>query len=51
MKLSGSVTRISVALNLSGLFNIGIHPYLLNAQMYLWGNGIRSWTYGYFINK
>ena len=29
---------------IAGIFNIGIHPYLLNAQMYLWSNGIRPWT-------
>lgn len=51
LELSSCVTHTSVALNLSGLFNIGIHPYLLNAQMYLWGNGIRPWTYSYFFNK
>lgn len=49
--LSSCVTHTSVALNLSGLFNIGIHPYLLNAQMYLWRNGIRPWTFSYFLNK
>ena len=51
LELSSCVTHTSVALNLSGLFNIGIHPYLLNAQMYLWGNGIRPGTYSYFFNK
>ncbi len=44
LELSSCVTHTSNALNLSGIFNIGIHPYLLNAQMYLWSNGIRPWT-------
>lgn len=43
--LSSCVTHTSIALNLSGIFNIGIHPFLLNAQMYLWSNGIRPWTF------
>ncbi|MDR2652593.1 MAG: hypothetical protein LBC68_09835 [Prevotellaceae bacterium] len=51
VELSSCVTHTSVALNLSGLFNIGIHPYLLNAQMYLWSNGIRPWTFSYFLNQ
>jgi RHS repeat-associated protein len=50
VELSSCVTHTSVALNLSGIFNIGIHPYLLNAQMYLWSNGIRPWTFSYFLN-
>ena len=44
VEISSCVTHTSNALNLSGIFNIGIHPYLLNAQMYLWSNGIRPWT-------
>ena len=42
-EISSCVTHTSIALNASGLFNIGIHPYLLNAQMFLWSNGIRPW--------
>ncbi len=49
--ISSCVTHASRALNLSGVFNIGIHPYLLAAQMYLWGNGIRPWSYIYFLNQ
>lgn len=49
--LSSCVTHTSRALNLSGIFNIGIHPYLLNAQMYLWSNGIRPWSFSYFLNQ
>jgi hypothetical protein len=51
VELSSCVTHTSIALNLSGIFNIGIHPYLLNAQMYLWSNGIRPWTFSYFLNQ
>ncbi|GHU64363.1 hypothetical protein FACS1894123_08890 [Bacteroidia bacterium] len=51
VELSSCVTHTSTALNLSGIFNIGIHPYLLNAQMYLWSNGIRPWTFSYFFNR
>ena len=51
VELSSCVTHTSRALNLSGIFNIGIHPYLLNSQMYLWSNGIRPWTFSYFLNK
>jgi hypothetical protein len=51
LELSSCVTHTSAALNLSGIFNIGIHPYLPNAQMYLWSNGIRPWTFSYFLNR
>lgn len=51
LELSSCVTHTSAALNLSGIFNIGIHPFLLNAQMYLWSNGVRPWTYSYYLNR
>lgn len=51
VEISSCVSHTSRALNLSGIFNIGIHPYLLNAQMYLWSNGIRPWTFSYFLNQ
>jgi hypothetical protein len=51
VELSSCVTHTSVALNLSGLFNIGIHPHLLYAQMYLWNMGIRPWTFNYLLNQ
>ena len=47
---SSCVTHTSNALNLSGVFNIGIHPSLLNAQMYLWTRGVRPWTYAFYLN-
>jgi hypothetical protein len=51
VELSSCVTHTSTALNLSGIFNIGIHPYLLNTQMYLWSNGIRPWTFSHYFNR
>lgn len=51
VELSSCVTHTSVALNLSGVFNIGIHPYILNAQMALWSNGIRPWTFCYQLQN
>ena len=35
LELSSCVTHTSMALNMSGIFNIGIHPFLLHASMYL----------------
>ncbi|MBQ9893170.1 MAG: hypothetical protein IJM35_08470 [Bacteroidales bacterium] len=49
VELSSCVTHTSLALNLSGIFNIGIHPYLLNAQMALWSNGIRPWSFSFLF--
>ena len=51
LELSSCVTHTSLVLNASGVFNIGIHPYLLHAQMYLWGNGIRPWSFNHFFNR
>ncbi len=51
VELSSCVTHVSRALNASGLFNIGVHPYLLNFQMCLWSNGVRPWficNYSFF---
>ena len=47
LELSSCVTHTSMALNMSWIFNIGIHPYILNAQMYLRNLGIRP---GLFLN-
>ena len=44
VELSSCVSHVSRALNLSGVFNIGIHPYLLCAQMSLWSSGVRPWS-------
>ena len=43
------VSMTSRALNMSGAFNIGIHPYLLHAQMYLRSIGIRPVLYSHFL--
>ena len=51
VELSSCVTHTSVALNMSGIFNVGIHPYILNAQMALWSNGIRPWSFCYQLNN
>jgi RHS repeat-associated protein len=43
------VSMTSRALNMSGVFNIGIHPYLLHFQMYLRSIGIRPILYSHFL--
>jgi hypothetical protein len=43
------VSMTSRALNMSGIFNIGIHPYLLHFQMYLRSIGIRPILYSHFL--
>ena len=48
LEVSSCVTHTSIALNLSGLFNIGIHPFILNSQMFLWNMGIRPWSYSFY---
>ena len=47
---SSCVSHTSIALNLSGIFNIGLHPYLLAAQMTLWNAGIRPWFFSTYLN-
>jgi hypothetical protein len=49
VELSSCVTCTSRALNMSGIFNTGIHPYLLNAQMYLRSIGVRPMLYSHFL--
>lgn len=41
------VQQASRALNASGVFNVGIHPYLLHAQMYLRSLGVRPVLFSY----
>ena len=43
------VTQTSRALNSSGAFNIGLHPYLLHAQMYLRSYGVRPLHFSYYF--
>jgi hypothetical protein len=40
----------SRALNMSGAFNIGIHPYFLHLQMYLRSMGVRPSLFSYHSN-
>ena len=49
VEFSSCVTHTSMALNLSGVFNVGIHPYLLHAQMYLRNLGFRPCLNSYLI--
>ena len=49
--LSSCVTHTSIALNLSGVLNIGIHPVLLHAQIYLRNLGVRPSLYSYYMLK
>ena len=44
------VNYASMGLNKSGVFCIGIHPFILNAQMYLWSNGIRPWSFNPYLD-
>jgi RHS repeat-associated protein len=43
------VSQASRALNASGAFNIGIHPYLLHAQMYLRSIGVRPILFSHYL--
>lgn len=51
VELNSCVTNTSRALNMSGVFNIGIHPYSLNFQMYLRNVGVRPLLYSYFLTQ
>ena len=37
------------SLTLSGVPMLGLHPYLVQAQAYLWGCGVRPWSYCHFM--
>ena len=42
----------SRALNISGVYNIGIHPYLLHTEMFLRSVGVRPLLFSYYgLNK
>ena len=47
LALNSCVSQASRALNASGAFNVGIHPYLLHAQMYLRSIGVRPCLFSY----
>ena len=42
------VNMASRALNMSGVFNIGIHPYLLQIEMFLRSAGLRPLLFSYY---
>jgi RHS repeat-associated protein len=45
------VRHTSRALNMSGMINVGIHPYILHAQVYLRSIGVRPANFSYFIQN
>jgi hypothetical protein len=49
LALNSCVSQTSRALNSSGAFNVGIHPYLLHGQMYLRSIGVRPMMYSYHL--
>lgn len=49
LMLNSCVSQASRALNVSGAFNIGIHPYLLHAQMSLRSIGVRPMLFSYYF--
>jgi RHS repeat-associated protein len=49
--VNNCVNMTSRALNLSGAFNIGIHPYFLQAQMYLRSIGARPMLFSYHLQN
>jgi RHS repeat-associated protein len=49
LAFNSCVSQTSRALNMSGVFNIGIHPYILQAQMYLRSIGARPMLYSHYL--
>lgn len=48
LELSSCVTHTSLALNYSGVFHIpSLHPFLLSAQMAVWTQGVRPWSFSH----
>jgi len=50
LALNSCVSQTSRALNASGVFNFGFHPYILHGQMYLRSLGVRPMMYSYYLN-
>jgi RHS repeat-associated protein len=48
VELNSCVTHTSRALNSSGVFNVGVHPYLLHSQMYLRNIGVRPSLFSFY---
>ena len=51
VEFNSCVSYTSRALNMSGIFNIGIHPYNLAIQMWLRGNGFRPSLFSYYLKN
>lgn len=51
MFLSSCVSKTSAALNRSGVFNIGVHPYFLHTQMYLRSVGFRPILSSFYFTR
>jgi hypothetical protein len=51
LAVNSCVSQTSRALNASGAYNIGIHPYMLNAQMYLRSVGVRPLLYSHYLTR
>jgi hypothetical protein len=49
LAMNSCVSMTSRALNMAGVFNVGVHPYILNAQMYLRSLGIRPSLFSYHL--
>jgi hypothetical protein len=49
LAFNSCVSQTSRALNASGAFNIGIHPYILHAQMYMRSIGVRPMLYSHYL--
>lgn len=47
--LNNCVQNASRALNMSGVFNVGIHPYIFHAQMYLRSIGVRPMLFSHYL--
>jgi hypothetical protein len=45
------VNNTARGLTLSGVISVGIHPYILSAQMYLRSIGVRPMIFSYYLNK
>ena len=51
MLYNSCVSQTSRALSMSGMINIGIHPYILQMQVYLRSIGVRPPIFSYYLNQ
>ncbi|MCH7401829.1 hypothetical protein ACFOUP_16305 [Belliella kenyensis] len=49
LAVNSCVSMTSRALNVSGVFNVGILPYLLHEQMYLRGFGVSPYLFSHHL--